>query len=160
MSLALTQSGTTQVQFIDFYMETCCNCGIPFMMPTSLYNNFKRSGSSFYCPNGHGQYYTKTKEMELREKLEEEKKKRQEETEKYKNESRQFQELWQNKINENKKLKAEKNRIEKRAKSGVCICCNRSFKNLIQHMQTKHPNTQNGNKKIINRKPSDKLAKR
>jgi hypothetical protein len=23
--------------------------------------------------------------------------------------------------------------------NGVCVCCNRSFKNLAAHMQTKHP---------------------
>jgi hypothetical protein len=30
-------------------------------------------------------------------------------------------------------------RIKNRVKNGVCICCNRSFSDLHQHMLTKHP---------------------
>lgn len=30
-------------------------------------------------------------------------------------------------------------KVEKRIRAGVCPCCNRTFKDLLQHMQTQHP---------------------
>jgi hypothetical protein len=35
--------------------------------------------------------------------------------------------------------KGHATRITKRAKAGVCPCCNRTFKQLAQHMANKHP---------------------
>lgn len=37
--------------------------------------------------------------------------------------------------------KAERSviRLKNRAKNGVCPCCHRTFKQLAQHMKTKHP---------------------
>lgn len=36
--------------------------------------------------------------------------------------------------------KAAKTRIKNRIAHGVCPCCNRTFKDLAAHMNTKHPN--------------------
>ena len=30
-------------------------------------------------------------------------------------------------------------RVKRRVGNGVCPCCNRTFKNLADHMTTKHP---------------------
>lgn len=35
--------------------------------------------------------------------------------------------------------KGHATRITKRAKAGVCPCCNRSFENLRRHMASQHP---------------------
>jgi len=35
--------------------------------------------------------------------------------------------------------KGHATRLRKRAKAGVCPCCNRTFKQLARHMATKHP---------------------
>lgn len=35
--------------------------------------------------------------------------------------------------------KAAKTRIKRRVGAGLCPCCNRSFRNLAEHMKTKHP---------------------
>lgn len=34
----------------------------------------------------------------------------------------------------------ETERVRKRAHSGVCPCCQRSFANVLRHMKSKHPN--------------------
>jgi len=36
--------------------------------------------------------------------------------------------------------KAAKTRMKNRIKNGVCPCCNRTFKQLAEHMKNKHPN--------------------
>lgn len=35
----------------------CCNCGVAFAMPTELKKKLLQTQDSFYCPNGHKQYY-------------------------------------------------------------------------------------------------------
>lgn len=115
---------------IDFVLETCCSCGIPFFMPTYYRKQkLENPGSLFYCPNGHGQQYTGTSEAEkLRVKLsqlEAEKKKTEEE----------LQNRWLDALNEKNKLAKQLKRVH----NGVCPCCNRSFQNLRRHIETKHP---------------------
>lgn len=36
----------------------CCSCGTYFTMQNDLENLRRRDGKSFYCPNGHKQYWT------------------------------------------------------------------------------------------------------
>lgn len=122
--------GNTTTEAIDFVLETCCSCGIPFFMP----NYFKKQklankGEMFYCPNGHGQYYSGKSEAdklkEQLEKLQQEKQKQEEE----------LQNRWLDALNEKNKLEKKMKRLT----NGVCPCCNRSFHNLQQHMKKQHP---------------------
>ncbi len=48
---------------------TDCTCGIPFSMPTRLYNKCRESGDDFYCPAGHClTFTTKSKARAILEK--------------------------------------------------------------------------------------------
>ena len=51
---------------VEFYIETCCveKCGITWAVPTSFNKNRRDDHKSYYCPNGHGQYYVKESEAE------------------------------------------------------------------------------------------------
>ena len=49
--------GNTTTEIIDFVMETCCDCGIPFFMPNYFKKEKLNSLGTFHCPNGHGQPY-------------------------------------------------------------------------------------------------------
>ncbi len=40
---------------------TCCNCVTIFGMTDEVYEYKKRTGDSFWCPNGHCQYFTENK---------------------------------------------------------------------------------------------------
>ncbi|MGD0077066.1 MAG: hypothetical protein ABSB91_00410 [Sedimentisphaerales bacterium] len=45
--------------------ETCIECGIVFAMPDVLHAEFRRSHKSFFCPNGHRQYYPGKSDLEI-----------------------------------------------------------------------------------------------
>ena len=108
--------------------EECYSCHIIFYVPSWFHQQRKETGGSFYCPNGHGQHYTKTEIMRLREKLDEQTREA----------TRQAQRAL---AAETARQAAEREtqRLKKRAKAGVCPCCNRSFIALQRHIKTKHP---------------------
>jgi hypothetical protein len=108
---------------------TCCSCGVEFASP--LLAKRREDGKLFYCPNGHQQHFTDTTELRLQRELE--------------NTKRDLD--WQRSQRETaeKRLIAQrgqttkaKNKL-KRVSNGVCPCCNRTFQNLMRHMDTKHP---------------------
>lgn len=113
---------------ITLETEECCNCGITFAMPDFMMRRLRTDGGSFYCPNGHGQHYTKTEVMRLREKLDEQTRVATSMAER----ARSAEAAEQKVTNEMKRLK-------KRASAGVCPCCNRTFQALARHMKAKHP---------------------
>lgn len=63
--------GEAHTEAIDFVMETCCNCHVPFFMPTQMRRELLADKERiFYCPNGHPQHYTgKTEAEKLKDRL-------------------------------------------------------------------------------------------
>jgi septal ring factor EnvC (AmiA/AmiB activator) len=114
---------------ISMVTAVCCQCGIPFGMPSDFKEVCQQDSNKwFYCPNGHSQHYSETTEQKLRKQLDLERGKLAQKV----TESIQLE----NQLDKvNKKLK----RTEKRIANGVCPCCNRTFKDLAAHIQTKHP---------------------
>ncbi len=118
----------TYTKTITMVTEICCNCGVPFGLPSDFQEQLRKTKNSFYCPNGHGQSYSKSKAEILQDKFN---------AEKIESEKR-LQEMTDRMLDEtNRRMKAEKQL--KRVHNGVCPCCNRSFQNLQKHMKTKHP---------------------
>lgn len=113
---------------ITLETEECCNCGIAFAMPDYMMRRLKNEGGSFYCPNGHGQHYTKSEITRLREKLDEQTRA-----------ATQMAERARNAEAAEQRAAKEMKRLKKRASAGVCPCCNRTFQALARHMKTKHP---------------------
>jgi len=124
---------------VTMITEICCNCGIIFGMPSALQEALlSDSQKYFYCPNGHSQHYTKSKETYLCEQIERERKEHKKELE-----------IMENKFLDELSAKNKLERKLKRVDNGVCPCCNRTFKNLGQHMKTKHPKFKPSNKKKL-----------
>lgn len=115
-------------QQVTLEVEYCCDCGIPFAMPDYLQRRLRQSGDSFYCPKGHGQHYAKSEVDRLREKLAEQTR---ETTAAYERAGQASK--------ERDAAKRELTRMKRRAKAGVCPCCNRTFQQLARHMNAKHP---------------------
>lgn len=47
----------------------CCNCGLLFGVSPNYLENLKKSKKLFYCPNGHGQSFSKSTAEYLKEQL-------------------------------------------------------------------------------------------
>lgn len=114
---------------------SCYTCGIRYAIPTSLYRSAHRyhagtaNGWWLCCPLGHTWGYTgESEEEKLRRQLRVERDRS----------GRLASDLDQTKAS----LRAQKGattRIRRRVANGVCPCCNRSFKDLARHMESKHP---------------------
>ncbi len=106
----------------------CFKCGIVFGMPEQFEREKRERGGTFYCPNGHGQHYTKSEVQRLQEKLETE---------------RRSTEFWRNQNTlAERRISAQKGqatKLRKRLANGVCPCCHRHFTNLERHIQGQHP---------------------
>lgn len=105
-----------------------------------MIERFRQKGTTFYCINGHPQSYTETENAALKKQLEQQKA----ETERERlaaNSARAIAETARKAERIARgKLKAQTERV----KNGVCPCCTRSFTNLRRHMETKHPEFNNG----------------
>lgn len=118
-----------EVQFmISLTLMTCPTCGIQYAIPEDLRVKRARDHANWYCPNGHRLHYPGESDIE-----------------KIQREAREAQaqlntERHLRLVAEKSKdaLAKENKRIKRRIAGGVCVCCNRTFENLQQHMQTKH----------------------
>jgi hypothetical protein len=115
---------------VEFVVVTCGTksdggCNVTLAMSRTTYEETKRTGRTWYCPNGHPRVWGgPTTEQRLRDA-----------------EARQVHLGDQLRAAE---VAAEKARVEaarllQRAANGVCPCCNRSFENLRRHVETQHP---------------------
>lgn len=104
--------------------EQCYKCAVMFAFPRSLRMRCRAdSNAEFFCPNGHGQVYTKSELTKAQEQLAAEQA-RHRATLARENEERIAREKLERKL--------------KRVGRGVCPDCNRTFANLARHMNCKH----------------------
>jgi hypothetical protein len=115
----------------DFEVTYCCHkdCLMTIVLPATLMRQLRNDHRWFYCPMGHKQHFSGPSEAEtLKRKLESEQREA---------------EWWKRKAKQNERsahaYKGQVTKIRSRVKNGVCPCCNRTFQNLMAHMQTKHP---------------------
>lgn len=135
---SIVKRGATLDKSLDFILEECCICHVPFFMPSYMKKYLLDNRDKyFYCPNGHSQHYTgKSEAQQLKEQLENERAEWEKSKEGYVN-------RWLDAENEKSKIQKQL----KRTHNGVCPCCNRSFVNLQRHMKTKHPEVISKNSK-------------
>lgn len=106
-----------------------CWCGTPFMLPSLLLNAARNSGHTIYCPHGHTIVWSETEADKLRR-----------ERDRLKQDAARLEEERSVATIRAEKAEAATLRLQKRAASGVCPCCNRTFLNMQRHMKSKHPN--------------------
>lgn len=114
---------------ITMVTEICCSCGICFGIPSYFQDTLRNHPENgFYCPNGHKQHYSQSEEKKLRIKAE--------------NKVIEAEIKANNAIVEKIQIESQlkkANRDLNRLNNSICSCCNRSFNNLKQHMETMHP---------------------
>jgi hypothetical protein len=123
---------------------TCWKCKERFGLADETEALLRRSGRSFCCPWGHSAVFKegKTDAELLQEQLDAERRQRQSAEQRiamYADEARSEREIAARERRRANGYKGHATRITKRAKAGVCPCCNRTFKQLAQHMANKHP---------------------
>lgn len=109
---------------------TCCTCKIQFQVPMGWMSVKRSDNCTFYCPNGHSQYFPEGKsELDL---------------EREKNAALRMdiefhKRQTQYEVRSHSSTKGQMTKLKNRVKNGVCPCCNRHFSNVERHMQSKHP---------------------
>jgi hypothetical protein len=114
---------------VNFQPVTCCECGMTFAMPARYYQERRRDHRSFCCPAGHGQHFPgeSTEERLRRERAF------------FRQDADSVREQRDRLEHRLRAQKAATTRIRNRVGRGVCPCCNRTFRDLADHMATKHP---------------------
>ena len=117
----------------------CWVCGCNFAVESTIADNKRRYGKSMYCPNGCQLGFGETPEQKLRKEMEEKlavAKRQKEYLEASLSTTR-------NKLDETERRrraeKGAKTRLKNRINAGTCPCCDQSFADLAEHIQSQHP---------------------
>lgn len=116
---------------VTYHTTSCCNCSCKFAINDDLWRQaYHKQKRSVYCPQcGVSLHWSgRTEEQRLKDQLAAERAQRD-----------QVEAELQYQKNRTRAEKAAKTRIKNRVGAGVCPCCNRTFKQLAQHMADKHP---------------------
>ncbi len=119
---------TTTSAFLTMYNQNCIECGVCFGVPNSFDEERRRDGNCFYCPNGHSQHYSDTRERQLARELA---KKDQQLAASNEEIKRQRQ-----RVSAQKRIVT---RLKKKVALGTCPCCDKLFPDLSSHIATEHP---------------------
>ncbi len=115
---------------------TCCDCGINFSVPDRWQAERRNDRRNFFCPNGHAQAYQHETEKERLEKMLSRERQR---VAQWQDDAREQKERAEGAERRAAAARGQVTKLKKRATSGLCPCCNRSFVALAAHMKTQHP---------------------
>lgn len=125
----------------------CWSCKTSFWIPNSLYettqktrNNDNRTGC--YCPYGHYNVWKSDNQLSEEQEIRLERDRLRQKLAQKDDSLREERERREAAERSASAFKGSATRVKNRAKHGVCPCCNRTFKQLAQHMKTKHPHYQ------------------
>ncbi len=115
---------------------SCFKCAVPFGIPTALYNSCIAQGPAqeFFCPNGHGQVFRESELTRTQKRLAS----LQAMTDRIGAELRDERAACAREREAHGKTTKKLTRLKTRVAHGVCGACNRTFKNLADHMATRH----------------------
>ena len=114
---------------------SCGSCEISFAMPSAMLLSRKNDGMNFYCPSGHCISYSDTNNDRLKRRVETLEQQEADLSRRLRH-SREETRLQERKT---RAQKAANTRVKNRAKAGVCLFCNRTVKQMAQHVADKHP---------------------
>jgi len=114
----------------------CYKCGIAFCVTNDFDGKRLEDHGSFYCPAGHVQIYTRKSDLDkMKEKL----RRSELETAQAEKELKATRKYVNHVEKSRSALKGQITKTKNRISKGVCPCCNRQFKNMQRHMESKHP---------------------
>lgn len=107
----------------------CAECAITFGVPRRFEQDRRSDHKQFYCPQGHVNIY---RGESNEEKMRRERDIAQQQLARVEDEKREA-------LRAVERARAETKKLKKRAASGTCPCCQRSFSNMTEHMKKQHP---------------------
>lgn len=117
---------------------TCPECRVPFAITTDHQSSLRQKRETFYCPNGHTQWYPgKTDAEKIREEMQA----------KLDEANRLLDWQTSQRHTAEKQARTATAKLKKQTKrinAGVCPHCHRTFKQLAAHMKCKHSKEVNG----------------
>jgi hypothetical protein len=134
----------------DLVAVTCSSCHITYAIPESLKDSALKwrgdrsdgRGWKLCCPMGHTWWYVGETDLQREKRIRKQTEERAQWAEQRLRAERDLRE------DTERRLSAQKGattRAKRRHAAGVCPCCHRSFKQLRDHMATKHPDYDPGN---------------
>lgn len=114
----------------------CPDCHIRHAIPADMARRARQTGTGAYCPSGHFYSWNGNSELDNAKRALDAAKRDAE----WQRSQRQAAEVKAEKVR--LQLRATKGvvtRVQRRVKHGVCPCCNRTFRQLAEHMAEKHP---------------------
>jgi hypothetical protein len=119
----------TEVYAGTLSVEVCITCGIAFGMPGEYMAQRRRNHKSYFCPNGHSQFYPgQSDEERLTKQLAA-----------AEGNAKYYRERVVSEVRSKNAYKGQATRAKRAAAKGDCPCCGKNFGNLREHMEHKHP---------------------
>jgi hypothetical protein len=122
-----TFAGYTQLEALS-----CANCGVLFAAPEHMLDKRRDNHETFYCPSGHSNYFPDESQAEKYKRLFNAEKDRRAQVQARADQT-------QASLSATRGVVTKQRKKLERVSKGICPCCNRSFRDLKRHMQTKHP---------------------
>lgn len=108
-------------------LETCFDCGVPFGMSETLYRQRLDDSRTFYCPNGHGQHYTRRQNLEAELKA-------------ARSRARHLDDQLQATERSRRAYKGIVTKTKRKLVEGTCPAgCHAAFPDLASHLAAEHP---------------------
>lgn len=135
-----TRTTTLQTLALGVELEllTCAQkgCGISFALPSHYVDSRRADHASWYCPNGHSQWFPgKSKEEQLKEELERVKKT----VDYFRGRTDRLEDDKAHLKRQHAAQKGVATRLRKKAIAGECAFCHERFANVADHVQAEHP---------------------
>lgn len=121
---------STRVYTTTLHLFFCCDCGVPFGLEANFEERMREQRTTFFCPNGHSQWFPGRTEKQRRIEAE---RREQATRDLLRHEERRAATLKGHVTRKKKQLE--------QVRAGVCPVegCHRHFQNLQRHIATKHP---------------------
>ena len=121
---------------VELEVHRCGTCGVIWGLEATFMKARRDDHEEWQCPNGHSFVFNGPSEEEkLRKELERER----DRSGRIASQRDQLEASLRGERIAKSRFKNERDRLKMRVAHGVCPCCNRTFKQLSRHMETKHP---------------------
>jgi hypothetical protein len=120
-----------------FAVTQCGSCGVVYTVPEVMHDTMRSEGGYACCPNGHKWGWAEGSKK--RDELRAERDRLKQQIAQKDDEIRAERHAREEAERLASAAKGQITKLKKRAKGGVCPCCNRQFADMARHMETKHP---------------------